>query len=458
MAQINTRVLDRGISRESYPYNDDLTLRSFASKLMIINSDSSASNYKVFRIRKPKANGMHGPADDVSFITELGDATFNYLTANGNATLNGDVNIYGHTKIYDHLEVVEDVFLQNSINVSGSSSFILDSNFSGDIVMLNNASVCRVKNINVDYITNLTGSLNASGFSQFFGEVEFSSSVAIFDHTYALGGLSVTGFTDIQGDLAISSTLGVSGNAHCASGFQVDGDTVLQGLTVDQNLDVLGTSKFNQTASGYFDINDTFKISGVPTQTSVSASNLNTLTNGSNSDALHVHKANKDIDIVVASSGGDYTDLWSAYAAATAGQVILVTNNQTTAIQRTLDKQIEIIFKPSVKITCSTALASSVIIFGTDIITKNFNLELTQTGTTNIGFQFNGNTSYHDNIKLVMNDVSTTGVVSEAYVVNSGKKGNFARGLAQQISGTITTTFTDNSTNYTNDVSIRGIS
>ena len=99
MAQINTRVLDGGISRESYPYADDLTLRSFSSKLMIINSDIGAANYKVFRIRKPKANGAHGPSDDVSFITELGDATFNILTTTGSSVLNGTLDVHGHTKI-----------------------------------------------------------------------------------------------------------------------------------------------------------------------------------------------------------------------------------------------------------------------------------------------------------------------------------------------------------------------
>ena len=307
MAQVNVQIRENGNYRESKCFLDDLTLRSYASKFIIINSDESASNYKVFRIRKPNIDGLHNSLDDVSFITELGDATFNHLTAVGK-------------------------------------------------------------------------------------------------------------------------------------------------LTVTQ------TSEFKDTASGYFNINNGFKIEGISTESTVSSPNLNILTNGSNADQLHSHKSNKDIDLVVASVGGDYTDLWSAYAAANTGDVILVTNDQVTSVQRILDKQIEIIFKPSVKISCSEDIGSSVIIFGTNIITKNFTLVLSQTGTTIMGYEFDGDLSYHENIKLIMNDGGAgTGILTEAYVINSSKKGNYIKGLTQEISGTVSDIFTDNSGNTTNDAMIRGV-
>jgi len=253
--------------------------------------------------------------------------------------------------------------------------------------------------------------------------------------------LTITGNTTIEDKMVLTSTLDVSGKVHFA-------DT----LTVD------ATSEFKNTASGYFNINQGFSIDSVSTSSTVTAANLNTLTNGSSADTLHNHRANKDIDIVVASSEGDYSDLWLAYADASAGDVILVTNNQTTAIQRILNKQIEIIFKPGVEITCSTSLVTSVIRFGTDIITKNFKLKLSQTSTTSIGYDFEGDTSYHENIKLIMDDGGAgTGIVSEAYVINAGKKGNFAKGLVHKISGTVTTACTDNSGNTNNVVSIRNI-
>lgn len=228
------------------------------------------------------------------------------------------------------------------------------------------------------------------------------------------------------------------------------GDATLQDVNIKGDLVVEGTSIFKSMASGYFDINSGFKIAGVSTQNSVTANNLSTLTNGGNADSLHKHGSLSDIIV------DDSLDLWTAYARAVDGNTIYVTKDQSTSIQRVLDKKIEIVFKPNIKVVCSTPLAYSVIKFGKEIITKNFQLVLTQSGTIATGIEFSDYMSYHDNIKVIQN--SALGVLTNAYIINLGSKGNYAKGVTYQLLGNISNALVDNSGNVTNDVEIRAFS
>lgn len=161
--------------------------------------------------------------------------------------------------------------------------------------------------------------------------------------------------------------------------------------------------------------------------------------------------------ISVGDSGTDnYATLTEAITNVASGEKIIVKTNQTTSVQLDLTKAFpyEIYFHPNVKLTCSTALGSSVVLLGDDVKTENFYLELTHTsGTTTSGFEFNGNDSYHTNMKMVMN--GSGGTVTNAYIINSSKKGNFGTGLAYEADGTVTNGVVDNSSNTTNDLNIR---
>lgn len=109
---------------------------------------------------------------------------------------------------------------------------------------------------------------------------------------------------------------------------------------------------------------------------------------------------------------------------------------------------------PGAKIICDTALASSVIKFGNDITIRDLRLELTHTsGTTNSGFEFDGDRGYFDNTQVIMN--GTGGTLTDAFIINSGKKANYIKGMARQQNGTITNSSTDNSGNATNDMTVR---
>jgi hypothetical protein len=49
------------------------------------------------------------------------------------------------------------------------------------------------------------------------------------------------------------------------------------------------------------------------------------------------------------------------------------------------------------------------------------------------------------------------GTLTDAFKVNSGEKGNYIRGLARQVAGTITNSVNDASGNVTNDLSVRAV-
>ena len=479
-SQINGRIDVSGVTS----LQDKLNVTGYAHFLNILEVDkdilaNSGLTVEKITTLKDKLNvSGHtniGNSLEVLSSTELkdsldvlGDVTLHSeLNVEKDTALLGDLGVSGNTKFGGEFDVLENTSLQSNLDVFGDTS--LHSNLSVDLdaTLKSNLSVSGSEvvsdKLNVSGYTKLGDSLEVLGNIKDLGSLEVgqgtllkstlnvSGHTKIGDELEVLGKIKGSSNLEVQGSSILSGALNVSGATSLAETLHVlKKATFEDDLSVTKNLDVSGKSTFKDTASGYFDINSQFKIDGVSTQSNVNAANLNMLTNGSVADTLHRHK--NTADFVVDES----TDLWTAYEAASDGNTIYVMSDQTTSVQRILNKKIEITFKPNIKVTCSSSLGSSVIQFGDEIITKNFQLVLDQTGTTYAGISFNGNLSYHQNLKVIMNN--SGGTLTNAYVINSGTKGNYAKGAAYQKVGTVDIALLDNSGNVTNDIEIRAFS
>lgn len=149
----------------------------------------------------------------------------------------------------------------------------------------------------------------------------------------------------------------------------------------------------------------------------------------------------------------DYATL-TAYLAdsPTAGDRLLIKEDQTVAVQTVIPSDITLKFLDGARLLCATDIATSILQLGSNIIIEGvLNLILSQTGTTDKAVEFNG-----DNVSGRINvENASTGTLTTAYNLNAGKTGNNVDGFAQNTGGgTLSNTLVDNSTEDSNNVII----
>ena len=147
----------------------------------------------------------------------------------------------------------------------------------------------------------------------------------------------------------------------------------------------------------------------------------------------------------------DYDTLTDYLAAApAAGDKVLVKEDQTVTAQIVIPSGLTIKFLDGARLLSSTNIATSVLKLGTDIIIEGvLNILLSQTGTTAKGVEYNGTNSI-GNINVY--NVST-GILTTAYHINAGKKGNKTAGNIRNAGGgTLTNIVINSSGNDSNSL------
>lgn len=149
----------------------------------------------------------------------------------------------------------------------------------------------------------------------------------------------------------------------------------------------------------------------------------------------------------------DYATL-TAYLADSpaAGDRLLIKEDQTVTVQTVIPSDITIKFLDGSRLLCATNIATSVLQMGSDIIIEGIlTIVLSQTGTTDKAVEYNG-----DNVFGQIDvENASTGTLTTAHNINSGKTGNQIEGIAENSGGgTLTTVLADNSTEDSNNMII----
>jgi hypothetical protein len=149
----------------------------------------------------------------------------------------------------------------------------------------------------------------------------------------------------------------------------------------------------------------------------------------------------------------DYATL-AAYIADSpaAGDQVLITEDQTVTVQTVIPVSITLRFIDGASLLCATNIATSVVQFGNDTIVDGvLNVTLSQTGTTAKAVEINGDNLFG---QIVVTN-SSTGTLTDAFAINSGKGNNNVVGIARNTGGgTLTNVLTDSSAEASNNVVI----
>jgi len=173
---------------------------------------------------------------------------------------------------------------------------------------------------------------------------------------------------------------------------------------------------------------------------------------------LHWLQGCNAYNVVISSDANeyDYASLEAYIAAgAVAGDRVLLKNDQAVTAQITIPDNIELTLQKGKKFTCAANLAQ-VLEIGTGLKIKgDFVVEMSHTGTAVSIITYNGDKSHADNI-IVKN--TSTGTITNCFIINAAKTGNFSRGQTENTGGgTITNVLVDNSSLTTNDMIIREV-
>lgn len=151
---------------------------------------------------------------------------------------------------------------------------------------------------------------------------------------------------------------------------------------------------------------------------------------------------------------GDYTTL-AAYIAdspAAGDRVLLKVDEEITGATMVIPANILLKQQKGKKLWCDENLAT-ILQFSDGVVTEgDLLLELSHTGTVGNAISLNGDDNNHINI-IVKN--TTTGTITSAFEIESGKESNLARGEVLNPSGTVTNILTDSSGVTSNDVVVR---
>lgn len=169
-------------------------------------------------------------------------------------------------------------------------------------------------------------------------------------------------------------------------------------------------------------------------------------------------KGNAEFNVVISSdtNEGDFTT-FAGYIAGTpaAGDRVLIKESETISSQMVIPNNISIKMQKGKKFTCSSNLAN-VIEIGTGVrIESDMVLDLTHTGTITDVINFNGNSANIENIQV---NNSSTGTVTNVFVLQSPVSGNMARGETTNTGGgTLINIITDNTLHSNNAVIVRDL-
>ena len=149
----------------------------------------------------------------------------------------------------------------------------------------------------------------------------------------------------------------------------------------------------------------------------------------------------------------DYATLTAYLAdAPAAGDRILIKEDQTVTVQTVIPDDITLKFLDGSRLLCATNIATSVLQVGSNIIVEGvLKIVLSQPGTTDKAVEYNG-----DNVKGIIDvENASTGTLTTAHSINSGKTGNQTEGIAiNSGGGALTNIGIDNSTEDSNNIQI----
>lgn len=149
----------------------------------------------------------------------------------------------------------------------------------------------------------------------------------------------------------------------------------------------------------------------------------------------------------------DYATL-AAYIAdsPSAGDRVIVKDSQTLSAQMVIPDGITLRFYDGATINCATNIATSVVQTGSNTIIEGvLNIILSHTGTTVSAFEINGDNNFGN----VVVENSSTGQLTNAFIINASKGNNHINGIARNTGGgTLTNPLTDNSAENSNNVNI----
>jgi hypothetical protein len=155
--------------------------------------------------------------------------------------------------------------------------------------------------------TTITG-----GLSQVTGAVSLSATAAS-SFTTSAGALTITSgatatWSTSAGSLKVQSATFMDLNA-AAGGVNLQTSGTNRLAVADATVTVQAGVTLTTNSTGNINlpnnVNARFQVEGVSVGSTVTAANLNTLTNGSNADALHTHAASQASDILVALTAGE---------------------------------------------------------------------------------------------------------------------------------------------------------
>lgn len=159
--------------------------------------------------------------------------------------------------------------------------------------------------------------------------------------------------------------------------------------------------------------------------------------------------------IIDSADKGDYTTL-AAYIAdspAAGDRVLLNLDEEITGTTMIIPANILLKQQKGKKLWCDEIALTTVLQFSDGVVTEgDLLLELSHTGTLPTAVSFNGDDNNHSNV-VVKN--TSTGTITNAFKLESGKDGNKARGEVLNPSGTVTNILTDSSGKMANDVVVR---
>lgn len=134
---------------------------------------------------------------------------------------------------------------------------------------------------------------------------------------------------------------------------------------------------------------------------------------------------------------------------------VLVKEDQTITAQMIIPDGLTFKFLDGANLLCATDIATSLLKLGSDVVIEGvLNIVLSHTGTTGKAVEWDGD----NNLADINIENSSTGTLTAAFVINSGKKGNKFDAIVENTGGgTITDVVQDDSLESTNAVMVRDI-
>lgn len=149
---------------------------------------------------------------------------------------------------------------------------------------------------------------------------------------------------------------------------------------------------------------------------------------------------------------GDHATLALAYAAANAGDKILVMEDQTISVATVINKQIEIEFVHNAKINVVSNIAGIVLTLSDKVTTRNLKLFINHASSFTTGILITGERGHHEDLQV---EVATGTTITNVILLNTGCARAYADGALILNAATVTNKVVDNATTKNNDYTFR---